>query len=159
MPGAKTNVGFDHAAVVPQLPLAVDDRQVEPDSLTGALAVPAVERRAGERHRGVQREGALPLDRVESLSDDEIIEGMKLLARTEGIFAETAGGVVTASLKRLAESGAIDPDETTVAFIKASIEGWIYARDNPEELARLDVDLPAVTIEGELYRQVVRLFV
>jgi threonine synthase len=52
-----------------------------------------------------------------AVTDDEVIEGIKLLAETEGVFAETAGGVVTASLKRLAESGAIDPDETTVAFI------------------------------------------
>jgi threonine synthase len=51
------------------------------------------------------------------VTDGEVVEGIKLLAETEGVFAETAGGVVTASLKRLAESGAIDPDETTVAFI------------------------------------------
>ena len=52
-----------------------------------------------------------------SSNDDEIIEGMKLLARTEGIFAETAGGVVVAGLKKLAESGAVGKDEVTVAFI------------------------------------------
>ena len=52
-----------------------------------------------------------------AVSDDEVIEGMKLLAETEGVFAETAGGVVIATLKRLAESGTIHPDETTVAFI------------------------------------------
>jgi threonine synthase len=52
-----------------------------------------------------------------AVSDDEIVAGMKLLAETEGIFAETAGGVVVASLKRLAAEGAIKPDELTVAFI------------------------------------------
>jgi threonine synthase len=52
-----------------------------------------------------------------AVTDDEVVEGIKLLAETEGVFAETAGGVVTASLKRLAASGAIDPDETTVAYI------------------------------------------
>jgi threonine synthase len=52
-----------------------------------------------------------------AVSDDEVVAGIKLLAETEGIFAETAGGVVTACLKRLAEAGSIDPDETTVAFI------------------------------------------
>jgi len=51
------------------------------------------------------------------VSDDEVVEGMKLLARTEGIFAETGGGVTIATLKRLAESGHIRPDELTVAFI------------------------------------------
>ena len=51
------------------------------------------------------------------VSDDEVIQAMKLLARTEGIFAETAGGVTVAGLKRLVESGHIRPDEVTVVFI------------------------------------------
>jgi threonine synthase len=50
-------------------------------------------------------------------TDDEIVEGMKLLARTEGIFAETAGGVTIACLKKLAESGVVRPDERVVAYI------------------------------------------
>lgn len=52
-----------------------------------------------------------------SVSDEEIVAGMKLLAETEGIFGETAGGVTVASLKQLAAQGRIDPDELTVAFI------------------------------------------
>jgi threonine synthase len=52
-----------------------------------------------------------------NVTDEEIVDGMKLLAETEGIFAETAGGVTVASLKQLAERGRIDPSETTVAFI------------------------------------------
>ena len=52
-----------------------------------------------------------------SVSDDEIVAGMKLLAETEGIFAETAGGVTVASLKQLAEQGRIGADELTVAFV------------------------------------------
>ncbi len=51
------------------------------------------------------------------VTDDLIVEGMKLLAETEGIFAETAGGVTIASLKQLVERGQVHPDETTVAFI------------------------------------------
>ncbi len=54
---------------------------------------------------------------AEMASDEEIVEGIKLLARTEGIFAETAGGVTVACLKKLAESGALDPDAVTVAYI------------------------------------------
>jgi threonine synthase len=42
---------------------------------------------------------------------------MRLLAETEGIFAEAAGGVVIAALKKLAYSGAIKKNELTVAFI------------------------------------------
>jgi threonine synthase len=52
-----------------------------------------------------------------AVSDDEVVEGITLLAETEGIFAETAGGVVVAGLKRLVEQGSIDPDELVVAFI------------------------------------------
>lgn len=50
-------------------------------------------------------------------SDLEIIEGIKLLAKTEGIFTETAGGVVVAALKKLVERGEIDKDEKTVIYI------------------------------------------
>jgi threonine synthase len=52
-----------------------------------------------------------------SVTDEEVIEGMKLLAETEGIFAETAGGVVIASLKKLVEQGTVGRDELTVAYI------------------------------------------
>ncbi len=52
-----------------------------------------------------------------AVADDEIIAGMKLLAQTEGIFAEPAGGVVIASLKKLVASGEIKRHEVTVAFI------------------------------------------
>jgi threonine synthase len=52
-----------------------------------------------------------------AVSDDEIVEGIKLLAETEGIFAETAGGVVIAALKRLAENGQVGSQELVVAFI------------------------------------------
>jgi len=54
---------------------------------------------------------------IESVTDAEIIEGIKLLAETEGIFTETAGGTTIAVLKKLAEAGKIDPEETTVAYI------------------------------------------
>jgi threonine synthase len=49
--------------------------------------------------------------------ESEIAEGMKLLAETEGIFTETAGGVVISTLRRLAREGIIGPDEETVALI------------------------------------------
>jgi len=52
-----------------------------------------------------------------AVTDEELIAGMKLLAQTEGIFAEAAGGVVIAGLKRLAASGVIKRNELTVAFI------------------------------------------
>ncbi len=52
-----------------------------------------------------------------SVSDAEIIDAIKLLARTEGIFAETAGGVTIATLIKLANEGKIKPDERTVAIV------------------------------------------
>jgi threonine synthase len=54
---------------------------------------------------------------IESVNDAEVIQGIKLLAETEGIFTETAGGTTIAVLKKLVEAGKIDPDETTVAYI------------------------------------------
>lgn len=54
---------------------------------------------------------------AEMATDPEIIDAVKLLAETEGIFAETAGGVTIACLKRMVESGHIRRDEETVAFI------------------------------------------
>jgi threonine synthase len=54
---------------------------------------------------------------IASVTDEEIVEGIKLLAETEGVFAETAGGVTIATLKKLVESGTINPEETTVAYI------------------------------------------
>ena len=69
---------------------------------------------------------------IESVSDAEIVEGMKLLAETEGIFTETAGGTTIAVLKKLVEAGTIDPDETTVVYItgnglktQEAIQGYI----------------------------------
>ncbi|MGC8677665.1 MAG: threonine synthase [Hydrogenobaculum sp.] len=53
----------------------------------------------------------------ETADDNEIIEGMKLLAQTEGIFTETAGGTTIAVLKKLAQQGYFKPDELVVAYI------------------------------------------
>ena len=50
-------------------------------------------------------------------SDKEVVEAMKLLAETEGIFTETAGGVTVGVTKKLVEQGRIKPDETTVICI------------------------------------------
>jgi threonine synthase len=54
---------------------------------------------------------------IASVTDEEIIDGIKLLAEMEGVFTETAGGTTIAVLKKLVEQGKIDPSETTVAYI------------------------------------------
>ncbi len=54
---------------------------------------------------------------IEMVTDQEIVEGIKLLAETEGIFAETAGGVTVAVLRKLAKQGLIRKGGLTVAYI------------------------------------------
>jgi threonine synthase len=54
---------------------------------------------------------------VDAVSDDEIRQGIALLAQTTGVFTETAGGVTTAVLAKLAQRGEIDPDERVVLVI------------------------------------------
>jgi threonine synthase len=54
---------------------------------------------------------------IEWCTESEILEGIGLLARTEGVFTETAGGVTIANLKRLVEHGVIRPDEEVVAYV------------------------------------------
>jgi threonine synthase len=53
----------------------------------------------------------------EDVTDEEIVEGIKLLAKTEGIFTETAGGVTVAVTKKLIEQGRIKKNELTVVSI------------------------------------------
>jgi threonine synthase len=87
-------------------------RPVKPDTIAKSLAI------------GNPADGpyALELARrthgsIEAVSDDEIREGIKLLARTTGIFTETAGGVTVAVLAKLAARGEIDPSDRVVAYI------------------------------------------
>ncbi|HLM31967.1 MAG TPA: pyridoxal-phosphate dependent enzyme, partial [Solirubrobacterales bacterium] len=54
---------------------------------------------------------------IESVTDEEIRAGIRLLAETTGIFTETAGGVTTAVLAKLAEAGAIGGEERVVVVI------------------------------------------
>jgi threonine synthase len=54
---------------------------------------------------------------MDAVTDDEVVEGIKLLAQTEGIFAETAGGVTIGVLQKLAKQGLIKKNDVTVAYI------------------------------------------
>jgi len=54
---------------------------------------------------------------AEDPSDFEVIEAVKLLAKTEGIFTELAGGVTIAGLKRLVEEGRVDKSDVVVAYL------------------------------------------
>ena len=65
----------------------------------------------------------------EHATDDEIVEAMKLLAETEGIFTETAGGVTLAATKKLIESGQIGPESRVVISITGNGLKTIEALD------------------------------
>ncbi|WP_243789461.1 threonine synthase [Saccharopolyspora gloriosae] len=85
---------------------------VRPDTIARSLAI------------GAPADGPYVLDTVrrtggaiEDVTDEEVVAGIRLLARTEGIFAETAGGVTVATAKKLIEAGKIDPDQETVLLI------------------------------------------
>ncbi len=54
---------------------------------------------------------------IGSVPDSEILECIELLAKTEGVFAETAGGVTIASLRQMIKRGTIDPNKSIVAII------------------------------------------
>jgi threonine synthase len=87
-------------------------RPVKPDTIAKSLAI------------GNPADGPYALDlarrsggAVDAVSDEEIRAGIALLAETTGIFTETAGGVTTAVLAKLAERGDIDSDERVVLVI------------------------------------------
>ncbi|MBV9194149.1 MAG: threonine synthase [Solirubrobacterales bacterium] len=87
-------------------------RPVKPDTIAKSLAI------------GNPADGPYALDlarrtggSIDSVSDEEIREGIRLLAQTTGIFTETAGGVTVATLRKLARRGDIDRDERVVAYI------------------------------------------
>ncbi len=84
-------------------------RPVKPDTIAKSLAI------------GNPADGIYVLDvarqtggGVEQVGDDEIRAGIVLLARHEGIFTETAGGTTVAVLKKLVETGQLDPAAETV---------------------------------------------
>jgi len=84
---------------------------VKPDTIAKSLAI------------GNPADGPYVLDiarrtggAVEDVTDPEIVAAIQLLASTEGIFAETAGGVTVGVLKKLVETGQLDPEAETVVL-------------------------------------------
>jgi threonine synthase len=91
---------------------APEVRPVKPNTVARSLAIgnPADGWYAIQTARGTG--GA-----IDACTEAEVIDGIRLLAETEGVFTETAGGVTVAVLKRLRDSGVIHADEETVALI------------------------------------------
>ena len=87
-------------------------RPQRPDTIARSLAI------------GNPADGPYVLDAVRrcggavtDVTDDEVRDAIRLLARTEGIFAETAGGVTVANARTMVEAGQLDPDADTVLLI------------------------------------------
>ncbi|MEV4635947.1 threonine synthase [Actinoplanes sp. NPDC049548] len=87
--------------IIPVKPTGIAKSLNIGDPAAGAYAIEAVQRTGGW---------------MDYADDDEIREGIRLLAKTTGIFAETAGGTTVAVLKKLVESGKLDPAKETVVF-------------------------------------------
>ncbi len=84
---------------------------VRPDTIAKSLAI------------GNPADGPYVLDiarrtggAVESVSDEEVVDAIRLVARTEGVFAEPAGGVTVGVLRKLVEAGKLDPSAETVVI-------------------------------------------
>ncbi|MGB7589359.1 MAG: pyridoxal-phosphate dependent enzyme, partial [Solirubrobacterales bacterium] len=88
---------------------------------------------------------------IESVSDEEIRDGIQLLAETTGIFTETAGGVTVALLARLAESGEISKGERVVVYITGEGLKTLDAIRDRFHMYEIDPDLES--FESELEQQ------
>lgn len=119
-------------------------RPVKPDTIAKSLAI------------GNPADGPYVLDTcrrtggaVEDVTDDEVRDGIQLLARTEGIFAETAGGVTIATLKKLLATGQLDPEAETVVFNTGDgLKTLDAIADRVGPAATIDPTYPAFTAAG-----------
>ena len=85
---------------------------------------------------------------IDSVSDDEIRDGIRLLAETTGIFTETAGGVTVAVLAKLAQRGDIDASERVVVYITG--EGLKTLDATREGFRMLEIEPTLDAFEAEL---------
>ena len=119
-------------------------RPVKPDTIAKSLAI------------GNPADGIYVLDicrrtggAVEDVSDDEVREGILLLARNEGIFTETAGGTTVACLKKLVETGRLDPAlETVVINTGMGLKTLDAIADSVGPAATIDPSYAAFTATG-----------
>jgi threonine synthase len=125
-------------------------RPVKPDTIAKSLAI------------GNPADGpyALELARtsggsIEAVTDDEVRDGIRLLAETTGVFTETAGGVTTAVLAKLAAQGAIGPDERVVLVITGeglktldAVKGTFESFEIDASYDAFEADVEAVVAGG-----------
>ena len=84
---------------------------------------------------------------IDSVTDDEIRAGIRLLAETTGVFTETAGGVTIATLAKLAERGDIARDERVVAYITGEGLKTLDAVREGFRMHRIDPSVEALDAE------------
>jgi threonine synthase len=120
-------------------------KPVKPDTIAKSLAIgnPADGPYALELAR---RSGGS----IDAVTDDEVRAGIRLLAETTGIFTETAGGVTTATLAKLAERGDVDPDERVVLVITGeglktldAVRGTFEAYEIEPQVEAFEAEVPA----------------
>ncbi|HXF36725.1 MAG TPA: threonine synthase [Actinomycetota bacterium] len=116
-----------------------DVRPVKPETIARSLAIgnPADGYHA---IRTAKATGGV----IEACTEEEVVEGIRLLAETEGVFTETAGGVTIAVLRRLREAGVIEADEETVALVTGNGYKTVEALEGAvEPTYRVPPDLDA----------------
>jgi threonine synthase len=89
---------------------------------------------------------------IAAVSDAEIIEGIKLLAETEGVFTETAGGVTVGVLKKLADRGELKAGEKVVVYITG--EGLKTLDANRDSFALTEIDPDPASFESRFGQEV-----
>jgi threonine synthase len=126
-------------------------RPVRPETIAKSLAI------------GDPADGPYALEEVRSsggsfavAGDDEIVDAIRLLARTEGIFTETAGGVTIAALAKLACEGVVRQDERVVVHVTGhglkTAEALVSLGPTATIAPSLDAFNAAVDVDGELRR-------
>ena len=124
-----------------------DIRPVRPQTIAKSLAI-------GDPADGYYalKVAARTGGRITSVPEESVAEGIRLLARTEGIFTETAGGVSISSLERLVREGAIDPGDETVVLVTGiglkTLEAMGEAKPTKTLSPSLDEVLQALDPEG-----------
>ena len=111
---------------------------MEENTLADSIAV-GVPRNADKALNAVRESGGIAVN----VSDEEILEAMRLLGRTQGVFGEPAGVAGTAGVKKALELGLLDPDSTVVSIVTGNglkdVQSGIRAAGEPM-LVRPDLD-------------------
>lgn len=126
-----------HAVCRPQKPATIAKSLAIGDPADGPYAVERARRTGGG---------------VDSVSDDEIRAGIRLLAETTGIFTETAGGVTVGVLKKLADRGELADGERVVVYITG--EGLKTLDANRESFALAEIEPDPVSFESRFGQEV-----